>query len=62
MYDNGANKFNVLCTKDAFGIGYNITPSALPEQQDGLHTRMIYRAEYACGEWFDSSGVVLDIS
>ena len=57
VYDNGANKFNVLCTKDAFGIGYNITPSALPEQQDGIVTRLIFRGEYGVLTQFDECAV-----
>lgn len=57
VYDNGANKFNVLCTKDAFGIGYNITPSALPEQQDGIATRLIFRGEYGVLTQFDECAV-----
>lgn len=57
VYDNGAHKFNVLCTKDAFGIGYNITPSALPEQQDGIATRLIFRGEYGVLTQFDECAV-----
>lgn len=62
VLQNNGHTYCPLILKDAWAIGYNRTPSALPEQLDGLHTRFIYRAEYACGEWFDSSGVVLDIS
>ena len=50
---------NALILPDAFAIGYNIKPSFLPEQQDGILTRFIVRAEYAVVEWFDSSGVKL---
>ena len=57
VYDNGANKFNVLCTKDAFGIGYNITPSALPEQPDGIVTRILFRSEYGVLTQFDECAV-----
>lgn len=62
VYQNAGHTYCPLILKDAWAIGYNIMPSDLPDQQDGLHTRFIHRAEYACGEWFDSSGVVLDIS
>lgn len=62
VYQNAGHTYCPLILKDAWAIGYNIMPSDLPDQQDGLHTRLIHRAEYACGEWFDSSGVVLDIS
>lgn len=62
VYQSAGHTYCPLILQDAFAIGYNIMPSDLPEQQDGLHTRFIHRAEYACGEWFDSSGVVLDIS
>lgn len=50
---------NALILPDAFAIGYNIKPSALPEQQDGLVTRFIFRAEFGVVEWFDTSGVKL---
>ena len=53
----GGNYHQPMILKDAFAIGYNRTPSALPEQQDGIVTRLIFRAEYGVCEWFDSSGV-----
>lgn len=56
---NAGNAYQPMIIKDAYAIGFNITPSALPEQQDGLMTRLIFRAEYAVAEWFDSSGVAL---
>jgi hypothetical protein len=56
---NAGNYNNALLLPDAFAIGYNIKPSFLPEQQDGILTRFIVRAEYAVVEWFDSSGVKL---
>lgn len=62
VLQSGGHTYCPLILKDAWAIGYNRMPSELPEQADGLHTRLIHRAEYACGEWFDSSGVVLDIS
>lgn len=55
----GPSYNNALILPDAFAIGYNIKPSFLPEQQDGIVTRFICRAEYAVCEWFDSSGVKL---
>lgn len=54
---SGGNYHQPMILKDAFAIGYNRTPSALPEQQDGIVTRLIFRAEYGVCEWFDSSGV-----
>lgn len=54
---NTANQPMII--KDAYAIGFNITPSAMAEQQDGLMTRLIFRAEYGVAEWFDSSGVNL---
>lgn len=62
VLQNLGHTYCPLILKDAWAIGYNRTPSALPEQQDGIVTRLIYRAEYGVCEWFDSSGVVLDIS
>lgn len=59
VYNNGANHFNVIITKDAWGIGYNIKPSPLPEQQDGIVTRLIFRAEYGLLTQFDECGVAL---
>lgn len=50
---------NALILPDAWAIGYNIKPSFLAEQQDGIVTRLIFRAEYIVVEWFDSSGVKL---
>ena len=51
--------YNALITKDAWGIGYNIKPSPLPEQQDGIVTRIIFRAEYGVLEQFTECGVGL---
>jgi len=59
VYSNAGSAYNPLLLKDAWAIGYNRTPSALPEQQDGIVTRLIFRAEYGVCEWFDSSGVAL---
>lgn len=50
---------NALILPDAWAIGYNIKPSFLAEQQDGIVTRLIFRAEYIVVEWFDTSGVKL---
>jgi len=50
---------NALILPDAFALGYNIKPSALADQQDGLVTRLIFRTEFGVCEWFDSSGVKL---
>lgn len=58
----GAPYNNALILPDAFAIGYNIKPSFLPEQADGIATRFLCRAEYAVVEWFDSSGVKLPTS
>ena len=55
----GPSYNNALILPDAFAIGYNIKPSFLPEQQDGIATRFLCRAEYAVVEWYDSSGVKL---
>ena len=57
IQNSGGNYHQPMILKDAFAIGYNRTPSALPEQQDGIVTRLIFRAEYGVCEWFDSSGV-----
>lgn len=59
VYSSAGSAYNPLLLKDAWAIGYNRTPSALPEQQDGIITRLIFRAEYGVCEWFDSSGVTL---
>jgi len=59
VYSNGGNYYNGLILPDALAIGYNIKPSFMPEQQDGLATRFLVRSEYATVEWFDSSGVKL---
>ena len=56
---NGGNYNNALMLPDAQAIGYNIKPSFLPEQQDGILTRFIVRAEYGVVTWFNSSGVKL---
>lgn len=55
----GGSYSNALILPDAWAIVYNIKPSPLPEQDDGIVTRIIFRAEYAVAEWFDSSGVKL---
>lgn len=57
VYNNGSAYCNALITKDAWGIGWNLTPSALPEQQDGIVTRLIFRAEYGTLTQFDQCGV-----
>lgn len=62
VYQNLGHTYCPLIIKDAWAIGYNKTPSAIPDQQDGLITRLIYRAHYGTCEWFDSSGVVLDVA
>jgi len=59
VYSNAGSYYNALITKDAWGIGFNITPSPLPEQQDGIVTRIIFRAEYGVLEQFDECGVAL---
>ena len=57
VYATGGSAYNPLLLKDAWALGYNRTPSAMSEQQDGIVTRFIFRAEYGVCEWFDSSGV-----
>lgn len=59
VYSNLGNYYNALTTKEAWAVGYNITPSSLPDQPDGVVTRMIFRAEYGVAEWFDSCGVAI---
>lgn len=56
---NAGNYNNALILPDAWALGYNIKPSFLKDQEDGIVTRMIFRAEYGVCEWFDSSGVKL---
>lgn len=62
VYQNLGHTYCPLILKDAWAIGYNRTPSALPDQKDGIVDRLIYRAHYGICEWFDSSGVVLDVA
>lgn len=59
VLSSAGSYYNALILPDAWAIGYNIKPSAMPEQVDGIVTRMIFRAEYGVCEWFDSSGVKL---
>lgn len=59
VLSSGGSYYNALILPDAWAVGYNIKPSALPEQNDGPVTRLFFRAEYGVCEWFDSSGVKL---
>lgn len=60
VYSAAGTAYNPLILKDAFALGYNIKPSAMQDQQDGIVTRIIFRAEYGYCLWFDSSGVSLN--
>lgn len=59
VYSAAGSYYNALILKDAWAIGHNIMGGFLPEQQDGIVTRLIYRSEYGVAEWFDSDGVAL---
>lgn len=59
VYQNGGNTYNALVLPEAWALGYNIKPSFLPEQQDGIVTRLIVRAEYGVCEWWDELGVAV---
>lgn len=62
VYQAAGSTYCPLIIKDAWAIGYNRAPAALPDQPDGIATEMIFRAEYGVCEWFDSSGVALVIT
>lgn len=59
VYQNGGNTYNALVLPNAWALGYNIKPSFLPEQVDGIVTRFIVRAEYGVCEWWDELGVAV---
>lgn len=62
VYQSGGTTYCPLLLKDAWAMGYNRTPAALPDQPNGIATEMLFRAEYGVCEWFDSSGVALLIT
>jgi hypothetical protein len=62
VYSNGTVRFNPLLLKDAWALAWNEKPHLLDVQTDGLTEVFIAYAEYGVCEWFDSSGVSLNIS
>ena len=59
VYSSAGAYYNALILKEAWAIGHNILGGFLPDQQDGIVTRLIFRIEYGTAEWFDSCGVAL---
>lgn len=59
----GVTYCNPLILEDAFALAWNIKPRMKDAQmQDGILERFIAQTEYAALEWFDSSGVSLNIT
>lgn len=59
VYTNAGNKYNALILPEAWALGWNIKPSFLADQQDGIVTRFIVRAEYGVCENWDELGVAV---
>ena len=59
VYQSGGVAYQPLLLKDAWAIGYNIEPSTMDPELDGMALTVIGRMEYGVAEWFDSSVVVL---
>ena len=60
--DDVGTVLNPLLLKDAWALAWNEKPHLLDVQTDGLTEVFIAYAEYGVCEWFDSSGVSLNIS
>jgi hypothetical protein len=59
---SGATRYNPLILKDAWALAWNDKPHLLDVQTDGLTEVFIAYAEFGVCEWFDSSGVSLNIT
>ena len=62
VLSSGGTYYNPLLLKDAWALAWNEQPHMLDVQTDGLADVFICYAEYAVCEWFDSSGVSLNVT
>lgn len=54
--------YQPLFIKDAWALGWNEKPHILEPQTDGLATRFLAYTEFGVSEWFDSSGITLNVT
>ena len=62
VVNSGGTYYNPLLLKDAWALAWNEKPHLLDVQLDGLTENFIAVTEFGVCEWFDSSGVSLNIT
>ena len=62
VLNNLGTKYNPLLLKDAWALAWNEKPHIMDVQYDGVTENFIAVTEFGVAEWFDSSGVSLNIT